>query len=99
MPKTLTIIVLLGLLPCACSRSTPIKPQPQQKEDQALDPELEMELDELSGENRPHVRQAALDYARAAMPGSKVLGVASFPYTGTLYIVGLDLQSGEKKQT
>ena len=101
MPKMLTIILLLGLLPYECNRTTPIKSQPQQKEDQALDPEWEMELNGelLGGENRPQVRQAAVDYARAVMPDSRVLGVASFPYTGTLYIVGLDLQSAEKKQT
>jgi len=101
MRKTnITIILLLGLLPCA-NRATLIKPQPQEKQDQALDLEWEMELNgELpGGENRPQVRQAAVDYVKAAMPDWKVLGISSFPYSGTLYIVGLDLQFGEKRQT
>jgi hypothetical protein len=97
----LAIILLVGLLPCACKSGSPIKPLPEQKQVQTTDAEWETELDgeTLGGENRPQVRQAAVDYVRAAMPDWKVLGISLFPYSGTLYIVGIDLQFGEKRQT
>lgn len=96
-----TIILLLELPLSACESGSSIRPVAKQEQVQATDVEWETELqgEAGGGENRSQVRQAAVGYVKTAMPDWKVLGISSFPYSGTLYIVGIDLQFGEKRQT
>lgn len=96
----LTILLLGGFLSYGCKKDT--HTQTKLPQEQRLPNDAEWELDsfgEIGSENRRKVRQAATDYVKSRMPDWKVLGISSFAYTGSLYVVGIDVSSGDKRQT
>lgn len=99
VPKLIVAILPLALL-IACVGAQKQPPPAQAKESQSrTDTEWETELMGDQEENRPAVRQAAADFVQKRIPECKILGIASLPYSGTTYVAGVDVNSGEKRYT
>lgn len=97
---SLTILLLAGFLSYGCNKET--HTQRKLPQEQRLPNDTEWELDffgEIGSENRNKVRQAATDYVKNRMPDWKVLGISSFAYSGSLYVVGVEISFGDKRQT
>jgi hypothetical protein len=100
------IALLLAALLAGCASSgansasvpapTP-KPTPDTKYDWAFDEESTQEDDNPI--DRVEINARAIEYATTAFPGWKIEGVATFAYTGNLYLVAVDLSQEQKRQT
>lgn len=99
LPKLVVAILPFALLfACGGAQKEPRSPQTKERQTRA-DTEWWTDLIGDQEENRPAVRQAAAEFVQKAIPGCKVLGIASLPYSGTTYVVGVDVNSGDKRYT
>src|SRR5947209_19995299 len=106
-------LVLILLSPCllscggspAAEQTNNTHVENKQPHTKNTDPKRESALKELiaeeraSPEQRIEIRQAAIEYIKAQFPQWSVRGVTALSYTGNLYLVGVDLISGQQERT
>ncbi len=107
LPLSLCLIAILAYSACASgdtgagiAKSTP-SPSPSPEKDpraeSAYDESLTQEEEEPKA--RLRVREMVIERAGLQFPGWKVEGVSALAYTGTLYLVAVDLSRGQQRQT